>query len=324
MLKIDRFQKAVEGGKATIEDAQQCLLELQANLMRLPLEERRLKCQELMAGGKVLRWLWDSRKADYANIYDGTNGQAFSTLHLWFLVPENLEEFVWKWLHIVANHILSSRDYTALDKQQPVNQRQEYTDFGWAHHILGALAEAHVQWSADGTVNDALRAWERAYNAFGPGAHGRRWRAIPLVAMSVCVARHLVREDLHPCDPQLFDMWMTTYQQSGLANERRLRERYARHMLFHPTRADAAPMLDVVYHGGFPWDEVGSSSRNNFAGDMLRAAYLLRLQGRGRDALGFEGLMERKASDTYHSMAKMHRKWDSDPKFHHLRKSDED
>ncbi|KAK4972145.1 hypothetical protein LTR42_006651 [Elasticomyces elasticus] len=144
MLKIDRFQKAVEGGKATIEDAQQCLLELQANLMRLPLEERRLKCQELMAGGKVLRWLWDSRKADYANIYDGTNGQAFSTLHLWFLVPENLEEFVWKWLHIVANYILSSRDYTALDKQQPVNQRQEYTDFGWAHHILGALAEAHV------------------------------------------------------------------------------------------------------------------------------------------------------------------------------------
>ncbi|KAK3643049.1 hypothetical protein LTR56_010423 [Elasticomyces elasticus] len=157
-MKIDKFQKSVEEGKATIEEAQQCLLKLQANLMRLPLEERRLKCQELKAGGKVLRWLWDSRKADYANIYDGTNVQAFSTLHLWFLVPESLEEFVWNWLYIVANHILSSRDYTALDKRQPVNQRQEYTEFGWAHHILGALAEAHVQWSADGTVNDALRA----------------------------------------------------------------------------------------------------------------------------------------------------------------------
>ncbi|KAK4890013.1 hypothetical protein LTR27_011232 [Elasticomyces elasticus] len=256
MMKIDKFQKSVGEGKATIEDAQQCLLELQADLTRLPLEERRLKCQELMAGGKVLHWLWKVRKADYANIYDGTNVQAFSTLHLWFLVPENLEEFVWKWLHIVANHILSSRDYRVFDRQKPVNQQQEYNEFGWAHHVLGALVEAHVQWSADRTANDALRAWERAFHAFGPASHGREWRAIPLVAMSVCIARHLQREDLAPCDPELYDTWGRTYAQSGLAGPHRLANRRVRHDLYHPTHADPASMLHMVYHSGRPLDDV--------------------------------------------------------------------
>ncbi|KAK5747531.1 hypothetical protein LTR17_000174 [Elasticomyces elasticus] len=329
MMKIDRFQKSVEEGKATLEDAQQCLLELQTDLMRLPLKERRLKCQELMAGGKVLHWLWKVRKADYANIYDGTNVQAFSTLHLWFLVPENLEEFVWKWLHIVANHILSSRNYTATDKRLPINQQQEYNEFGWAHHILGALAEAHVQWSVDGTINDALRAWERAFHTFGPASNGREWRAIPLVAMSVCIARHLNRDDLAPCDPELYDTWGRTYAQSGLAGPHRLVNRRVRHDLYHPTHADAASMLHMVYHSGRPLDDVmflhsRATGRNNFAGDMMRAAYILHLQGRTRDAIGLEDIVERMVPEVFFSKPQMHLRWDGDPRLHHLRKSEEE
>ncbi|KAK5681412.1 hypothetical protein LTS10_005942 [Elasticomyces elasticus] len=329
MMKIDKFQKSVEEGKATIEDAQHCLLELQADLMRLPLKECRLKCQELMAGGKVLHWLWKVRKADYANIYDGTNVQAFSTLHLWFLVPENLEEFVWKWLHIVANHILSSRDYRVFDRQKPVNQQQEYNEFGWAHHVLGALVEAHVQWSADRTANDALRAWERAFHAFGPASHGREWRAIPLGAMSVCIARHLQREDLAPCDPELYDTWGRTYAQSGLAGPHRLANRRVRHDLYHPTLADAASMLHMVYHSRRPLDDVmflhsRATGRNNFAGDMMRAAYILHLQGRTQDAVGLENIVERMVPEVFFSKPQMHLRWDSDPRLHHLRKSEEE
>ncbi|KAK3654126.1 hypothetical protein LTR56_004180 [Elasticomyces elasticus] len=177
-------------------------------------------------------------------------------LHLWLLVPENLEEFVWKWLHIVANHILSSRDYRVFDRQKPVNQQQEYNEFGWAHHILGALIEAHVQWSADRTANDALRAWERAFHAFGPASRGREWRAIPLVAMSVSITRHLNRDDLAPCDPELYDTWGRTYAQSGLAGPHRLANRRVHHDLYHPTHADAASMLHMVYHSGRPLDDV--------------------------------------------------------------------
>ncbi|KAK5731733.1 hypothetical protein LTR17_011082 [Elasticomyces elasticus] len=320
MVKIDKFQKSVEEGKATIEDAQHCLLELQADLIRLPLDERRLQCQELKAGGKVLRWLWGMRKADYANIYDGPDGKAFAKLHTWFLVPEDLEEFVWKWLHIVAARMVEVRI--------PGKQwRETGRDFDWSQQILGGVADARVQWSVDGTANSALETWKRADSSFGPGS--RLDGTISLVACSMSVARQMWSYVLGPCDPQLFERWVVSYTRARKWDLRRAQERNARVCLFHPTRADAGPMFDYVFHSGLPVDIVMLSNaqqaaRNAFATDVMRAAYILTLQGRTQDAVRLEGIVEQKAGTVFQAKAKVWKKFERDPRLQHLRESDED
>lgn len=186
--------------------------------------------------------------------------------------------------------------------------------------MLGGLVQARIEWSPDGTLDSALRDYFPMIE---------RLRKLKLVQSHVgpttILSRALQRNEALPCNARLFDQFVQT--STRLMNAESRRDSYtAQLLLFHPITPNPGPMLALARffseHPGSRGLEMFSAkrrtARNSIGHQLLRASYLLRLQGNNVDAGWLESLLELHQSQVWAVRAKVFKRFDADPKLQHL------
>lgn len=176
-----------------LEDARVVLDGMRRSLDDLPRSLQREKAADAHAG-RILLWMWNNREVlPFSDI-----GQDFANALTWFLVAEDLEEFVWEWLLLEAQAV----------KDQRRGNFEDYwsTRLRWCQHLLGGFTCAQAYWTNDGVgsgTNAAIRTYLRAAEAFGP--HSSFARTVSLVGSATVVDQLLKKQDVDPCDPVLLN-----------------------------------------------------------------------------------------------------------------------
>lgn len=245
---IEEFEKLAEQGKADIPTARRFLERSRKALAKLPLEKQREEAAKVGAG-KVLSWLWGARA-------EGTRQQdidrPFSEALCWHITAEGKDSFIWEWLRI-----------------ETAQAQGRTPDTQWNGNLLAALAAARLYWdeSADGAI--AL------FFAAAKEFHG----AIHLIHASVCIRQALEKRPHTPCSPSLFDAFLERSSFAATGPYVAIEKAFL--SLFHPTKADAIPMLKLCqrqeeYEAYLGLEEV--KAQKAYASKLARASYILRLQ----------------------------------------------
>ncbi|KXS95202.1 hypothetical protein AC578_6927 [Pseudocercospora eumusae] len=309
-LTVDDFEELAKRGEASIEQAEACLYQLKTRLSQLPLQERHEKCLQHNAGKRILLWYWN-----WLASHEPTPNRTLAHLVTWFLVPENRDDFIFRWIEREIEMNQSSLP-EGLD-----NTAAMATLGRWAHFWLSGLATNHTEWSADRSPVKALQCFQRALQSFGQYASPQR----PFVFVGLAVAIHqAVQESTHPpYDPTLWDSYhqnMPLFIKDALS----LRQRQSFSLLYHPSRADGLAFYDfLVWMVRNKYLQVWSArvpTKDAFTWRVLRASYILRLQGHSDKARWLQ------------DQAKLHNAWyfprksrlvletcDLDPKLESLR-----
>lgn len=258
----------VKGGTATLKEATACLHQLQNYVRSLPTSEAREEVHRLGAGGHVLDWLWQR--------YSPTDryiplDRDLADLLCWFLLPEGRKQYVWNWLKIVVLEI----------------QKQGRADsaYNWALRLLGGLAKAHGDWAHGGSPDDALRCLETAFNEIYTKEEYDP-TALPLLAMVVTIEKYLKRNNCPPADAELFEMFRS--KRNHWSEHSRKKWNDAQLMLYHPTGPDAQAFCQAFRESESFLDKhmlqsLKHNALHKLAAMMLRASYILRLQGAVED-----------------------------------------
>lgn len=136
-----------------------------------------------------------NRRADLRNSELGSD---FCDHLCYFLHPEGLDEFIWRWIVLEAESLKATR----ITEHEPLWGDR----IRWSHRLLGGLVKAHSTWSEDGTANSAIRQFEAAVRIFG--YNGRLSKTVALIGGGVVITRVLTNDYCQPCDPTLFDWFV--------------------------------------------------------------------------------------------------------------------
>lgn len=304
---IEDFRERAERGVATSPHARTCLEHTRASLKHLSLPEMRHRCEQIGVGGRILHWLWDNHHRGNNSIY---TDKTFSDNLLWFLVPEGLEEFIWKWIEA---------DAAAAEAHMSRDQSRIKTTLNWTKQVLGALAAAHIYWAPNHLLDDALRSFQRGMLITGGDPH----HTVILTGSGVMISKALRRATSPPCDAQLFeyfqrciDTWET---RAGMKEHPQ-----ARLALYHPSKPNAQPLLRMTKSQPDDLERMLESksvpAANSISMELLRAAYVLRLQGAAEDAGWMETIVSARNSFVWDARGKILAELDADPKLQPLRK----
>ena len=294
---IEEFKELAESDQATLEHAHGCLVLHKADVQALPNAEQKRRAKELDAGRQVLAWIW---KSDVDGWNSAVKGRDFPAALCWFILAQDLEEFLWEWMTEQA--------------KQPETRQSE-----WLQKLLAGLARAHIEWE-DGGVNSALAAHSRAHDLF-PGA-ATTAKGKPLMAMEVAIERAWHGPRCPVADETLFDSYAETHTKA-MDTKYRAQNR-AELQLFHPTRPDPSLYLDMLrYDEGYLCNlrSLPIAALRNAAACLLRSAYIFRHQDRVPDAQYCEEHAAKLDSRCSLWAAKKKRALDEDPRLHSIRQA---
>ncbi|KAK4615378.1 hypothetical protein CLAFUW4_10482 [Fulvia fulva] len=295
---IEEFQALAQQGTATIEIAQQYLQRFRDRTADLPHE---LKAQVASKArvAHILHWLWTARDQETRE-QDLT--KPFLQVLCWHLEAQGLQDYTWKWLDAQVEQL----------KHTPRHERN------WLGRVLAAVISAKVQWHPENDPDSGLQAFLHAMERYQYREADMPWAA-PLTAMR----KVLMQPATPPCSPDLFDqfvdaMWLTGGSKAIVG---RL-QTYPR--LFHPTRPDALGFVQIQRYikenpGALTMPPT-ASGKDAMARYMLRAAYILRCQGRAEDAAWLEEESRSENSAVWSRRASLKDSLDRDVKLESIRR----
>ncbi|KAK5697477.1 hypothetical protein LTR97_007615 [Elasticomyces elasticus] len=306
-LPIAAFLERVKDGSATIDDAQCCLEHHYSILADLPPSTRQEQARSLSVGGQLLEWLWEVCHDDRARVYDD---QLFSNRLCWFLVLEDLEDLVWKWIKMETKQATESPN-----AEQPMHPGRGPR---WTGKLLGGLAQAHLDLAPGRVVDNALRRFQQVADLRSPDGTG--FLGSQLVQMRVTIQRALLKIECLPCDTKLFDHFVASTP--VVERPDRVALTRARLRLFHPTKPTAPPMLHLVRVKHPMVEKVLREARpaaiRSMTSHMLRAACILCLENADDDASFLEALVQQKDPKLWYNREKFWSSQTADPKLESL------
>ncbi|KAK3073540.1 hypothetical protein LTR53_004774 [Teratosphaeriaceae sp. CCFEE 6253] len=287
-ISIQTFLERVEAGTATVADAKECVAHHRGLLYPLPVEGRQADLKAVPVGAPVLKWLLKQRDRDLdSRIYEDSK---FANALCWLLVCEDLEEFAWHWIEIECDE----REKGDMTATREINGALR------TGALIGGLMNASLHLAADDSASvhwnpeHMTRAYLRAYKMATRRSGGLGKTSL-----------------LH------------SLQQDKLAYAR------ATARLFHPTRATGRPFLQLLRDRNGALASAlaakGTSKevlrRERRAGlSLVRAAYILRLQGDAERAAFVDSIVEAQVPARTKDWAKLlHERNEADEKLDWLR-----
>ena len=303
-------------GTATLEEASYCLQGTRARLQDLPLDQKR-RCAETHLGVRILDWIRQSQLEAF-KLYVGPpkKSLAFIESLSWFLVLEGRDDSLWQFLREEAIKRHAAVRHKAISKQ---DKRMP-----WTAQVLGGLANAFLDLD-DGMPDRAIMAFIMAHERFGK--HSQLPNVVSLVGIGIAIARHLRRPGTPPGDVSLFDRFMKMIViRENTAHSPMTKAQLSLH---HPTQPRAQPLLEILHEAReseakMRWamaSEAKASGRNMQAISVLRAAYILQLQGQLGDADWLCTEVETYNPAVWRNKHTFLASFESDPKLHPLRMS---
>ncbi|CAK1359254.1 unnamed protein product [Cercospora beticola] len=276
-----------------------------------PRKEQQVRATSVKAS-LVLHWILGTDPKQW----DWTVDRNLADPLCWHLEAEEKSQAVQDWIWIWYTDG-SLRDGATM-KPKAAGYRSKYksTTFDWPAQVIAAMARAMVYWSKDGTADNALKfVLDRSRYA-----RGFSWYHYA----NTVVAKALDMDQARPCNPILFEEFVEVYRRrlhridSDEASSIWLD--VANLKLFHPINADAKHMLAICRKKRalkcmLEYDEI----RRVFCARLvLRAAYLLRLQGDQHNARYMEDVSVRLNEKPWTMRARLYGSWKRDPKLKRL------
>ncbi|KAK3700026.1 Transcriptional activator [Vermiconidia calcicola] len=250
----------------------------------------------------------------------------FADTLCWFLHAEGFEEYVWRWIQVDAK-----LNKEAFGKKALYTHSKALTSQHRSPRLLTGIINAHLIWAKDGTVDSAIKQFQRAHRAFWEGSESKELvGTVPFIGPQMEIKRAVSAHNSPPGDPALFENFLSRSSSTlGRSKEGQLfldRE-FADISLHHPTRPDPTPLLNPAKEQyGNPAGELlltvfahdSSSVYMHYGTSLSRAAYILRLQDRLTDAEWLESIVDREWPTITAYRAKDYARWFRDPKLLHL------
>ncbi|KAK3116287.1 hypothetical protein LTR53_003539 [Teratosphaeriaceae sp. CCFEE 6253] len=318
-ISIQTFLERVEAGTATVADAKECVVHHREILYPLPVEGRQADLKAVPVGAPVLKWLLKQRDRDLdSRIYEDSK---FANALCWLLVCEDLEEFAWHWIEIECDE----REKGDMTATREINGalRTEALIGGLVNASLHLAADdsASVHWNPEHMTRAYLRAYKMATRRSGGLGKTSLSNSLQQVMRKLCQA------DCPPTDPVLFDAFLGTLE--SLIAKDKLAYARATARLFHPTRATGKPFLQLLRDRdgalasalaakGTSKEVLGRERRAGLS--LVRAAYILRLQGDAERAAFVDSIVEAQVPARTKDWAKLlHERNEADEKLDWLR-----
>lgn len=303
---IPELEALIAKGEASIRDAYHALKATKQRLEPLPLDERWKQAAQAGAG-RILAFLWDKREeAPKMEV----SADLVDTV-CWFLHAQGLEGFFWRWFELEQkkNLAIATTHYETV----------AFSKAHWAGRLLGSLISVRIEWASDGNLDSALR----EYFAMIGRVKKIDPVAFPIVAPTVVLERALSRTDTPPCDARLFDRFVRTRTLTSKPGLHRRDLIIAQLLLYHPTLPNPGPLLTAArrYHDSLESEGFRGrrqAARNSFGQNLLRASYLLRLQGENDDADWLHSVVEQHHNEVWTQRTRILKHFKRDPKLHHL------
>lgn len=305
---ITEFEFKWKQGTASIEDARGLLrkVRLMLECLDVSLAERKNRVSNEVLGCKILQWLWETR---LENRNEDFNQELAENL-AWFLLAEGQQEFITEWIQVDVK-----------DHQAQLSETGRFKGPFWGTEALAGLIDAHIYWAGDGSATKAikaLRAIDERMKRLGIE------RAVGYVGPIAAISRSIKKPYSAPIAINEFE-WFTNFlrEKCRVNGSSSIMKHLALLLLNHPARPDPLPMLS--------WLEDCYSSRElsrfqppkgdaalNLGKNAMRAAYILRLQGKGLDAIRLERLVQTHHPVVWAIRYRLLKKYRSDPKLKHL------
>ncbi|PPJ55960.1 hypothetical protein CBER1_03590 [Cercospora berteroae] len=308
---VHHFLQLAERSLAGPAEATALLKSSMEAIESLPRKEQRARAASVRAS-LVLHWILGTDSKQWDWIVDRNLADPLC----WHLEPEEKSQAAQDWIRI-WNTDGSLRDgATMKPKAAGLRSKFKSTTFDWPAQLIAALARAKLYWSKDGTADDALK-FVLDRSKYAPNL---LWRDYA----STAVTKALTRDDAKPCNPILFEELVEFDR--GRCYKINSDETYSIYLdsavlkLFHPTKADAKPMLAICRSKQSleVMLEYKENRRLLFARQVLRAAYLLRLQGDQHNARYLRDVSVRLHEGPWAMRATLYESWKRDPKLERL------
>ena len=285
IASVVEFESLAAQGKAGAPEAMLLLARSQRDMEDLPLEEQRTIAGQVGAG-RILEWIL---KTDH-RYWDTILPRDLIRLLCWHLEAEGLSGSVVNWVN--AWYTNPDMRHGAVKAFNPYHKDDRIR---WPERMAVAILEAKLYWAADGTANDAL---EYVLSMFdGPIGQSADTRTV-----TIPLRAHLWHDQSRPCSARLYDEYIAAVQtgkvKRDFSEERDLPYRIDQGtvMLYHPTEATGEPLL-LVWKGMKTREREAAQRwsdkyRWDMANQLMRAAYLLRLEGRATDAIFLEEISQ--------------------------------
>jgi len=293
---ITLLEEYHQAGAATIPIAALCLQTLQDTVKNLPTDLRMKRIQSHGAGRRTLLWLW---RSSLYKIDAFTNSPNFMDPWAYFMIMEDLEEYLWEWLRLDT----AGKDVQATQGSR--SRRTVFPEHRWKGRLLRSMVEAKLKApftekrSADAALNTFFKACDMKLNSQAT----EHLRTFPLAAAGTAIHRRLVTnpERYIRTSPDHYDQFLTSIQSwsSGSIAELEI----ASLRLWHPRRPTGQPAYTLLRRILLPPSQIADIDRvvykwilpPNHAGKRgwgyrltLQTASLLEEEGLHREAAWLE------------------------------------
>ena len=306
---VAHFELLAQEGQAGAPEAMLLLAKSHMILEKsdMPLAEQRRGAAKVEAS-RILTWVLDSDR----RYWDLTLPVDFLRSLSWHLEAEGKGQVLLDWLTTWScNPEMRSG---AIKAFHPPHRNTEVT---WPGNTLVELLNARAYWAEDRTANTALECALFALEHLdGEQVY------IPTALMNL--ERQLLTDEALPCSPELYEMFLARLPAvrgwRNMSTPTSVQAHLADLHLYHPSKANADLWLRLCH------DDMLTIARNNRsklnrASHLLRAAYLLRLEGEDEGATLLEDLSQDLHQKPWSIRQYLYTRYRADPKLRnqHLR-----
>lgn len=299
---------------ASIAQVGRLLASFRSNLKRLSVPEQHKMAAQERLGMRALDWTMKLEGLDQRHIAS----KQFSYDLGWLLVAEK-EDY-----GMAVLVVWMMRDCMSLKEQLPGSELRTLYHGNTAigcqlrrrHDLLSGLIHGYLHFSSDGTANEAIGCLSTLFNAAQEhGVFGYFQWAGPLIGLRL----YLNKAGCKPCDERKFDHFCE--MQRAIMSKKDYEREAAWTLLYHPTRPDTAPALRAMereLHEGHSRRE-GRSAMNHVGACLLRALYILELQGHAQEARWARETLKEHFGQVWHSRRRTTIEFELDSKLEPLR-----
>ncbi|KYG43214.1 hypothetical protein M433DRAFT_368499 [Acidomyces richmondensis BFW] len=281
---LSLLEEYEERGAATVSIALLCLDSFQKSLYRLDHTAQQAAIDKCGAGRRALLWLW---KGGHHMQPEWTDNSRFMELLVSLLMKEGHEEILWDWIGLDPE--TSNSHASSLNLQMPKSNR-------WKGLVVRCM------------IGESLRVCSRSKNA-DP--------ALDIFFKASELKRYMMKiftsapSDYIATDPEQYEKFVriSTLELKGGTDCPSFEA--ARLWMAHPTKPTAEPALEWFWNASHPTAPHAKQAATFFNASsstttgimrlfntMVRAAALLRLDGRVQDAAWLKALAGEKFPDT--------------------------
>ena len=303
------FRQRSQRRDVSVEEATEWLSKARKHCELYSRNQKETTCRELNLGVTTLEW--------YQGTYPShAREKAVSTEFLdglcWHLIVQGREDLLWNWIKNIGDEIT---------RTLPPEEANAYPEaYKWTIRLLGTFVNAQIETAPQQNPTVAIKTVFKLLHLLGKG--GKYHKYMPLPNAGLAINRRIRTADCPPIDAELFDRFCQT---ADAFISRGVIEHMAKLKLFHPSRPDASEFYRLVNEdfGALSesfYDTIREQAKRGHAIVYLRAAYILRHQGRESEAQHLEDIVERKCPAVYKVRERVERELERDMRLNNVRK----